>query len=111
MKLEINSKCADKTVKFMNGQVMMTPPIDENYWLFRVELHKDQAVIGFPKFLQIGIGMAQEEDRNTNLPSHCTATEITNHIKKNRKYKEVTDAMISVAVQMIIDEAKQHGFA
>ena len=44
------------------GGILMTPAIGEDYWVFRVQLHEDQALLAFPKFFQLGIGFAQEED-------------------------------------------------
>ena len=62
---------------------MITPALDENYWLYRVRVAEGQAILGFPKFSVIGIGFAVEEDWNTNLPSNCGAKEIYEHIKHN----------------------------
>jgi len=37
MNLEINSNCKDaEPLKIDNTTILITPPIDENYWLFRV---------------------------------------------------------------------------
>src|SRR5258708_977625 len=66
------------------GPVMMTPPIDEDYWAFRVRLSEKQAIVGFPKFFTVGIGFAREEDWNTNLAYTCTADEIYDHIAHNK---------------------------
>lgn len=40
--------------------MLMAPPIDEDYWLFRVKLSKKQSIVGFPKYNTIGIGFAVE---------------------------------------------------
>jgi hypothetical protein len=63
--------------------VIMTPPISGDYWAYRVKLTDTQAVVGFPKFFTIGIGFAEEEDWNTNLPYTSTAEAITDHIWHN----------------------------
>jgi hypothetical protein len=83
------------------GVIMITPPIDENYWVFRVKLHKDQAIVGFPKFTRIGVGFAKEKDWNTNLPSGCEAEKIYNHIKCNKKYKAITPEQCIEAIKLI----------
>ena len=119
--LEVNKNCIDKTVKDVvvndNGEeigLMICPPVGEDYWVFRVKLCKDQAVLGFPKFGMIGVGMALEEDGNTNLPL-CTldtpfsnAIKIANHIKCNKKYKSITFKMIVDAILLIEEGAKQY---
>lgn len=68
----------------VSPNILLTPTIDEDYWLYRVRLTEDQAVVGFPKFFTIGIGFAVEEDWNTNLPYKTEATEIAKHIHHNR---------------------------
>lgn len=68
----------------VSPNILLTPTIGEDYWLYRVRLTEDQAVVGFPKFFTIGIGFAVEEDWNTNLPYKTEATEIAKHIHDNR---------------------------
>ena len=100
----------DKTPTYQTegGSVlMMTPAIDAEYWAYRVKLHQDQAIIGFPKFGTIGIGFTQEEDWNTNLPYTCEAEEIYNHIKHNKKYDEITKEQVIEAIGMIREQAKK----
>ncbi len=109
MELEINKNCADKTGYFGNSDacVMVTPPIGEDYWLFRVKIHKDQAVLGFPKFSMVGIGFAiEEEDWNTNLPSSTSTGAIVSHIKCNKKYAAITNKMIGEAINLIKQAVK-----
>ena len=58
----------DKTPVFGakgRGVAMITPPIDEDYWAYRVRLSDTQSIVGFPKFGTVGIGFAVEEDWNT----------------------------------------------
>src|SRR6266446_5111070 len=92
MKLEINSTFAKAkdSFKIPTGILMVTPPLDENYWAYRVKLKHGQAVVAFPKFGTIGCGFAKETDWNTNLPISCPAEEIYNHIKRNKKYKDIS---------------------
>jgi hypothetical protein len=96
----------DETAILGGGAVMMTPPIDEDYWEYRVRVADGQAVVGFPKFGTVGIGFAVEEDWNTNLPYlNCTAEEITNHIWHNRGDEAITRDTVLDAVQMIREAA------
>jgi hypothetical protein len=74
----------DKTVRLGDGAMLLTPPITEDYWQYRVRLTNKQAIVGFPKFGTIGIGFAVEEDWNTNLPYTSDAEEIYDHIKHNK---------------------------
>lgn len=66
------------------GPVQITPPINEDYWQYRVRVSETQAIVGFEKFSTIGIGFAQEEDWNTNLPFPCPVEKIYDHIKHNK---------------------------
>jgi hypothetical protein len=105
MKLEIKGQ-GDNTPEFTTDKgstLLMTPALSEDYWQYRVKLYKDQAVIGFPKFLVcIGIGFAIEDtDWNTNLPSSCSASQIANHIWCNHKYEEITIEQVIEAVKLI----------
>jgi hypothetical protein len=112
LKLEINPDLVkDKTEKLNigNTQILITPPIGEDYWLYRVKLYKSQAIIGFPKFCQIGIGFALEDDWNTNLPSTCTATKIFRHIRRNKKYKYISDNDCISAIKLIQKAVKRFG--
>ena len=74
--------------KIQAGAVMVTPPLDENFWRYKVQVSDHQAVVGFPKFNVIGIGFQHEEtDWDTNAPSRLKAEIIYNHIKVNAKVK------------------------
>lgn len=102
--LEINQKYFDgeeNNFKLGNVNFMVTPPLDEEYWQFRVKVHDDQAIVGFPKFSQIGIGFAKEDDWNTNLPSSCKTKKIFNHIKHNKRYASIPDELCIKAIDMI----------
>ena len=103
MRIEVNSNCIDQTPTLGIGKqiLMLTPPIGEDYWLFRVHLHSDQYVQAFPKFGIIGIGFAQEEDWNTNFPSDCTAQKICKHIWHNHKYDKITKEQVIEAIEML----------
>jgi hypothetical protein len=102
MELEIKQQ----TRKGKYGNVGITPPIDESYWLYRVHLFKDQYIVAFPKFWVIGIGFSQEEDWNTNLPSSCPAEQITDHIWHNHKYDKITREQTIQAITLIQDYIK-----
>jgi len=81
--------------------VIMTPPISGDYWAYRVKLTDTQAVVGFPKFFTIGIGFAEEEDWNTNLPYTCSTEEIFEHIKHNKADPEIPDSRVLLAIEMV----------
>jgi hypothetical protein len=102
------------------ASVLLTPPVDEDYWLYRVRLTETQSVIGFPKFGTVGIGFAVEEDWNTNLPYSCQAIDIVSHIWHNHTAgdpgyfadgdaydpeREISIAQVYAAVRMIQDAA------
>lgn len=90
MKVEINEILQEQNTTFTSGNstIMITPTLGEDYYLFRVHLYKDQYLLAFPKFSTLGIGFAQEEDWNCNLPYTCDSEKIYNHIKHNKKYKK-----------------------
>lgn len=85
------------------GPAMITPAIDEDYWLYRVRLSERQAVVGFPKFMTIGIGFAVEEDWNTNLPYTCEAERIYEHIAHNKGDDSISREDCLTAIRMIQD--------
>ena len=85
--------------------ILLTPALDEDYWRYRVRLSESQAVLGFPKFLTIGIGFAQEEDWNTNLPYTCDAEEIYDHIAHNKGDDSITREDCLTAIRMIQEAA------
>lgn len=93
----------DRTIAV--GPMMLTPAIDEDYWMYRVRLTGQQAIVGFPKFGVIGIGFAQEEDWNTNLPYTCDAEEIYEHIEPNRGDDTISREDCIAAIRMIQDAA------
>ena len=102
LQLEINSNFVSGQGILNGGAIMITPPIGEpNYWKYRVQLHKKQAIIGFEKFTLIGIGFEHETDWNTNLPSNCDAETIYNHIKHNKRYRSITKEDCIEAIRMI----------
>lgn len=93
--------------RFGNMQAVMTPPIDENYWAFRVRLGESgQAIVVFPKFGGWGCGFAQEEDWNTNLPvPYSSPQEVFDHIIHNKGDDAISDADVLEAIQMVHDAA------
>lgn len=99
MHIEYNSTKVEDTGNL--GRVMITPPIDENYWLMRVPLSDKQAIVCFPKFMQMGIGFQHEEDWNTNLPSTCDAERIFNHIKHNKGDDTIPDDDCLAAIKLL----------
>jgi hypothetical protein len=106
--LECNSGIVDQSPIMVGGiQVLITPPLDENYWMFRVKLSKSQAILGFPKFGTIGVGFAKERDWNTNLPYTCEAETIFSHIKHNKGRGNIADSDCLKAIRMVQEAAKQ----
>ena len=91
--------------------IMLTPPIDEDYWEYRVRLSETQAVVGFPKFTTIGIGFAVEEDWNTNLPYFCSTEEIFDHIRHNKGDDAISDADVIEAIRLVQAAATEDGQA
>jgi hypothetical protein len=83
------------------GVVMVTPLLDDDYWIMRVKVSDDQAIVAFPKFGVIGIGFQHEDDWNTNLPSSCDAEKIYNHIKHNKGNKNIRKETCIHAIQAL----------
>jgi hypothetical protein len=86
---------------------VLTPSIDAGYWAYRVRLSNTQAILGFPKFSTIGIGFAEEEDWNTNLPYTCTAEMIYNHIDHNKGDDAISAEDCIRAIKMIQDAVRE----
>ena len=104
LKLEVNMNNVpdDEAKESLKKQgIMITPPIDKDYWVVRVKLFEDQYIQAFPKFITMGIGFAIEEDWNTNLPYTCEADEIRKHIWHNRRYVAIKKKRTIRAILMI----------
>lgn len=100
--MELRLERRDQEDKTPNaGGMLMTPPIDEDYWAYRVRLSGTQAVVGFPKFGTIGIGFAVEDDWNTNLPYTIEAEAILKHIRHNKGDGSIRDEDVHLAIQLI----------
>lgn len=101
--VEINSAFVPANSSFHVGQslVMITPPLDEDYWMYRVPVSENQAMVAFPKFGVVGIGFQHEDDWNTNLPSTCSASMIYNHIKHNKGNKAISDKICLKAIKLL----------
>lgn len=93
------------------GPVMITPPISEDYWAYRVRVADGQAIVGFPKFSTIGIGFAVEEDWNTNLPYDCSAEQIYEHIEHNRGNESISRETCIAAIRLIQDAVLEDALA
>jgi hypothetical protein len=106
MNVELNSRFqkASDTIHVGDRVVMVTPPIDENYFVARVHLHKNQYIVCFPKFGTIGCGFAQERDWNTNLPITSEPEVIYNHIAHNKKYKIITKESCIQAITLLREQ-------
>jgi hypothetical protein len=95
----------DRTAQI--GPAMLTPAIDEDYWAYRVRLSDKQAIVGFPKFMTIGIGFAVEEDWNTNLPYTCGTAEIAEHIAHNKGDDSISDDDVRAAIALVQAAARE----
>ena len=72
-------------------------------------LSEAQAIVGFPKFFTVGIGFAQEEDWNTNLPYTCDADEIYDHIAHNKGDDSITREDCVPAIRLVQEAAAADG--
>lgn len=108
LKVEIRGQ-EDKTLHA--GPAMVTPLIDEDYWAYRVRLTDMQAIVAFPKFFTIGVGFAQEEDWNTNLPYTCDTDKIWQHIRHNKADDGISDEDCVAAIRLIQDAIKANAEA
>lgn len=112
MILEINSAFAptQEHLGLISENIMVTPAIgDKDYWLYRVKVSNDQAIIGFPKFRTIGIGFEKEDtEEDTNLPYTCNTRTIFNHIKKNKGDDSIPDSSCIQAIQMIQEASTKY---
>ena len=106
MQIEYNSTIFKEVGNIGNG-IMITPPINEDYWSLRVKVSDDQAIVAFPKFNTFGIGFAVEDDWNTNLPYTSTAKDIFTHIAHNKGNNNISDSDCIKAIKMIQEELKQ----
>jgi hypothetical protein len=105
MKIEYNANFVKGNDSFAGGRILVTPPLNEDYWVLRVPLTDKQAIVAFPKFTLIGIGFQVEDnDWNTNLPSNCEAEEIYEHIKCNKGDDSISDEACIEAIQLIQKE-------
>jgi hypothetical protein len=107
LKLERKAQRDKSPLKGTGGTVLVTPPLSDEYWLYRVKLSDTQAILGFPKFGLVGIGFQEEEDWNTNLPSSCSAEEIFAHIARNKGDDSISDEDCLAAIRLIQEAASE----
>jgi hypothetical protein len=103
LRLEANSKTLVDLQPLAPLGAIMTPPLDEDFWLLRVPVSDKQAIVAFPKVGTIGVGFQHEEDWNTNLPSACGASRIWHHIKHNKGDSGIPDARCKAALELLLD--------
>lgn len=105
MDLLINSRAveiyAGKIQETNNKKFLLGSAAKADEILFVVKMFAEQAIIAFPKFGGIAISFLEEEDWNTNLPYRCKAEEIYDHIKCNKKYKEIKKKDCIKAIEKI----------
>lgn len=91
----------------LGNTLLITPPLNEDFWIFRVAVSDKQAIVGFPKFMTIGIGFQVEEaDWNTNLPFTSDAEELYEHIKENKGDGPTKEDCLA-AIRMVQEAAAQ----
>jgi hypothetical protein len=100
MQLEYNSNVVPDNGNLGAG-VMITPPINADFWMMRVPLSDSQAIVCFPKFGTVGIGFQREEDWNTNLPHTCDARKIFEHIAHNKGDDSISDTDCIAAIEAL----------
>jgi hypothetical protein len=99
---------SNDTIKTNGGIIMFTPDIDKDYYIMKVNLYKDQALVAFPKFGLIGVGFALESDWNTNLPYQTDTERLYNWIKRNKKYRAITKQTCLEGLKMLQAACKQY---
>ena len=100
---------SNDTIKTNGGIIMFTPSINSEYYIMRVVLYKDQALVAFPKFGLIGVGFAIEEGSwNTNLPYQVEAERLYRHIRCNKKYRAITKQMCLEGLKLLQDACKKY---
>jgi hypothetical protein len=102
--IEVNAEHADMTAHI--GNLSICPPVSGDYWMWRVPVAPDQAVVAFKKFSTIGCGFQREDDWNTNLPLSCDARKIFDHIKHNKQC-DATDEECIAAIEALQDLASK----
>jgi hypothetical protein len=88
--------------------IMFTPAINQDYYIMRVVLYKDQALVAFPKFSLIGVGFAIESDWNTNLPYQTETERLYEHIKVNKKYRAITKQTCLEGLKLLQEACKKY---
>lgn len=106
MELLINNMAVEiyaaKIEETKNARILLGGVPSNDQFLFVVNLAKGQAIVAFPKYSQcIGIDFFKEENYDTNLPYQCKAEEIYEHIKCNKKYKEIKKKDCIKAIEKI----------
>jgi hypothetical protein len=100
---------SNDTIKTNGGIIMFTPSINSEYYIMRVVLYKDQALVAFPKFGLIGVGFAIEEGSwNTNLPYEVPAERLYKHIRCNKKYRAITKQTCLEGLKLLQEACKQY---
>jgi hypothetical protein len=107
LKLEVREGAIADIQPLTRFGILVTPDINEDFWLLRVKVSDTQAVVGFPKFTLLGIGFQVEaDDWNTNLPSQTPAEQIFQHIARNKGDESIPDKRCIEAIKMIQDAWK-----
>lgn len=112
IELKVERNPEDPTFEDMgvvSPELVVTPAIGPDYWVYRVMLTETQAVLGFWKFGMIGVGFAVEEDWNTNLPHSQEFDLLFNHIKHNKGDDRIPDEDVIEAIRLIDQAVREDG--
>ncbi len=92
-----------------NTNIMITPPLGDDNWVYRVMVSEKQAIVGFKKFMTMGIGfMIESYDWNRNLPWSHDTMDLWEHIKENKGDDSISDTECVKAIEMIQDVVKEN---
>ena len=109
LQLEISEKFYDPDESIVSPDMMITPPLGGDNWVFRVKLNEKQAIVGLKKFMTIGIGfLVEEDDWNLNLPWSRDILAIWEHIESNKSYDDIDDEDCIRAIGMIQSAVEDH---
>lgn len=96
---------------YAGGRVLVTPPLDEDFWLLRVKVSPKQAVVAFPKFGLLGMGFQVEKASwNTNLPWSVETEELYRHIRCNKGDNHIPKARCIEAIRLLQTTIRTNNF-
>jgi len=109
LKLEMSDNYYQPDKSHIEGtNIMITPALGGENWVFRVRMSETQSLLAFKKFMTIGIGFDVEEDWNTNLPWSNDIMAIWEHIRCNKGDDGILDSDCIRAIEMLQDAVEEH---